>query len=583
MTREERIAILKEELLNTKPFLCHERALELTRAFKENENESYIVKKAIGFNRLCNNKTIKIYDNELIVGNMGSARRAGLFSPDIVWDWTEAELDTIATREYDPYDVSEETKKIVREEILPYWKGKSVTELMEDLMPAETHKLAWDSPIMFLGEKADGGPGQICPDLEQAFRKGFAGIKAESEERLEEAKKTGDKEKIDFYRATALCADGMITIGRRYSELAAKMAEEETDPVRKKELEEIAEACSNVPAHTPRTFQETLQFIFSLQMGLFFEVNAFSYSPGRLDMITYPYYRKDVEENGLEKERAQELIECLWIKFSEVVNYQASAESAKFWAEYIPYQNIQVGGFDADGNDASNELSYMMLDACIHVRLFQPTSGIIVAPNTPDALLEKAVELAKLGDGHPSFFSATALKDMIMKKGIPEREANLASLAGCSEPKCPGLYQWSSDPWYNLGAIAEYALSDGYARTRDDYYGARTGDPRTFETYEDYLNAVQKQVDYFMHHLAIANMCEEVSHEKYMPLPFESSFHSTCMEKGLDVTRGGSKYNLSPGLTGTGLADLANSVAAVKKLVYDDKVLTMDQLVTPFR
>ncbi len=580
MLREERIAKLKDELLKTKPFLCYERALTLTEVYKENEDETVIVKKALAFKRLCETKTINIYDNELIVGNMGAARRAGLFSPDIVWDWTEDELDTMATREYDPYDVSEEAKKVIRDIVLPYWKGRSVTELMSDLMPAETHRLAWDSPIMFLGEKADGGPGQIVPDFDHAFEKGFAGIKSEAEEYLLKAKEAGKTKKIDFYRSVILCAEGMIILGRRYADLANKMAKDEKDENRKKELLAIAEACRNVPANPPRNFHETLQFLYFLQMGLFFEVNAFSYSPGRLDIITYPYYKKDIEENGLTKEYAQELIECLWIKYSEVVNYQASADSAKFWAGYIPYQNIQVGGTDAKGNDASNELSYMYMDACINVRLFQPTSGIIVAPNTPDALLEKAVELAKLGDGHPSFFSSTAVKDMLIKKGIPEDMANLGSLAGCSETKCPGMYQWSSGPWYNLGAIAEYALSDGYSKTRDDYYGARTGDPREFKTYEEFLEAIQKQVDYFMHHLAIANLCEEIAHEKNMPLPFESSFHSTCLEKGLDVTMGGSKYNLSPGLTGTGVSDLVNSIAAVKKLVYDDKKLTMNELIT---
>lgn len=573
-----RIKRLKEQYFKQRPFLCHERPLAITLAYAENEDDPVIIRRAKAFKKHCETKSINILDNELIIGNAGSKPRAGIFSPEIIWDWVEEELDTMSTREYDPYYVSEESKAILREKVFPYWKGKSVQEYVLRHLPEENLRVSVDSPIMFLGEKLDNGPGQIVPDFEQAFKKGFGNIKREAESMLDNEGLKKTQSQIDFLKAVVICAEGMIILGKRHAETAGNLAASESSETRKKELIAIAKACEWVPENPPRDFHEALQFLWFCQIALFIEANAPSYSPGRIDEFLYSYYKTDIDNNVLTKEIAQELIECLWIKLSEHVNFQ-SGHAAKYWAGYMPYQLLHVGGTNSKGEDITNELSYMFLDASMNVRLFQPTISILVDPKTPDALLERACELAKLGDGHPSFFNNQAAIEMLKRKGIPEEIAMECSVAGCSEVKCKSMYEWSSGPWYNIGSMVEFALSDGYSKIKGDYYGARTGDPKTFKTYDDYLNAVKKQMAYIIHQCALANIILEVAHEKLLPLPFCSSFHSDCLANAKDVTQGGARYTLSPGLTGTGIADAINSIAAVKKLVYDDRVLTMEQLV----
>jgi len=291
----------------------------------------------------------------------------------------------------------------------------------------------------------------------------------------------------------------------------------------------------------------------------------------------FPYYKRDIDAGKITKDQAQELLECLWIKLSEVVWF-SSAETARYWAGYMPYQLLHVGGTDVQGNDATNELSYMCLEASIHVRLFQPSISILLDPKTPDDLLQKACTLARLGDGHPSFFNNEVSIDMLLKKGVPPEVANECVIVGCAEVNSRHMYQWSSGPWYNIGAIVEFALSDGFSHVKKDYYGARTGDPRSFETYEQFYHAVRKQIKHCMHHNSIAGLILEIAHEKMLPLPFSSSIKTDCIENAKDLTMGGARYNVGPGLTGVGIADAINSLSVVKKLVYEEKVLSMDDL-----
>ena len=572
-----RVDLLKKQYFRHKPVLCHERPLSTTIAYKDHEDNPVIIKKAKAFKKHCETKSVLIQDNELIVGNAGSRPRAGIFCPEIIWRWVEEELDTIDTREYDPYVVSDETKEILRDEVFPYWRGKSLEEWVIDTLPAETRHVTVDSPIIFLGEKLDSGPGQIGPDYEILLSQGLMGIKEQAQEILKTLDPEKESSSIDFLHAAMICSDGMMILARRYSEEARRLAGRESDETRKEELNKIAEICERVPAYPARTFHEALQSVWFGQVGLNIEANAPSYSPGRFDHYIYPYYQKEVGEGKLTNEQAQELLECLWIKLSEVVWF-SSADTARYWAGYMPYQLLHVGGTDPQGNDVTNELSYMCLDASIHVRLFQPSISILVDPKTPDDLLEKACELARLGDGHPSFFNNSVATDMLLRKGVSLEAARECVIVGCSEVNCRHMYQWSSGPWYNMGAMIELALSDGFSHVKKDYYGARTGDPHTFETYEQFYEAVKKQIKHYMHHNAIAGLVLEIAHEKMLPLPFSSSIKSDCINNAKDLTMGGARYNAGPGLTGVGIADVINSLAAVKKIVYEEKALSMDDL-----
>jgi len=572
-----RIDLLRKQYFSHRPVLCHERPLATTIAYRENEDDPVIIKKAKAFKKHCETKTVLIQDNELVVGNAGSRPRAGIFCPEIIWRWVEEELETINTRDWDPYTVSDETKEVLRDEVFPYWRGKSLEEWVIDTLPEETRHVTVDSPIIFLGEKLDSGPGQIGPDYEILLSQGLIGIKEHAEERIRTLDPEMERHSIDFLHAVMICCDGMIILSRRYAEEARRLADRESNETRKEELNRIAAVCERVPAYPARTFHEALQAVWFGQVGLNIEANAPSYSPGRFDQYIYPYYQKEVDAGKLTKEQAQELLECLWIKLSEVVWF-SSEETAQYWAGYMPYQLLHVGGTDAQGNDATNELSYMCLEASIRVRLFQPSISILVDPKTPDDLLQKACELARLGDGHPSFFNNKVSIDMLLRKGVPAEAANECVVVGCSEVNSRHMYQWSSGPWYNIGAMVEFALSDGFSHVEKDYYGARTGNPRAFETYDQFYEAVKKQVKHYMHHNAIAGLILEIAHEKMLPLPFSSSIKSDCIQNAKDLTRGGARYNAGPGLTGVGIADTINSLAAVKKLVYEEKVLSMDDL-----
>jgi len=575
--KNNRINKLKEQYFEHRPVLCHERPLATTIAYKENEEKPVIIKKAIAFKKHCETKTILIQDNEIIVGNAGSKPRAGIFCPEIIWQWVEKELDNIDVREFDPYVVSEKTKKVLIEEVFPYWKGKSLEEYVVDSLPEETRKITVDSPIIFLGEKLDSGPGQIGPDYQNVLEKGFDGIKKDALRKIEELNPIKDKTSCNFLEAVCICCDSMITLAERYSQKAKALAKEEKSSKRREELLNIAETCKRVPKNPSSNFHEALQSFWFAQIGLNIEANAPSYSPARFDQYIYPYLKNDIESKVLTRKEAQELVECLWIKLSEVVWF-SSEDTARYWAGYMPYQLLTVGGTDNNNDDVTNELSYMCLDASINVRLFQPTISILVSKKTPEDLLEKAVKLAKLGDGHPSFFNNEVSSKMLVEKGIPEEAARECVLVGCSEVNCPSMYQWSSGPWYSIGAIIELALSDGYNHSRNDYYGARTGNVTDFKTYDDFLQAVKKQIDYIIHHCSVAGLILEIAHEKLLPLPFSSSFQNDCVKNGKDLTMGGARFNAGPGLTGVGIADAINSLSAIKKIIYDEKNIPIDIL-----
>ena len=575
--QNNRITKLKKQYFKHKPILCHERPLATTIAYMENENNPTIIKKAKAFKKHCEVKTTLIQDNELIVGNAGSKPRAGIFCPEIIWGWVEKELGTLEKREFDPYFATDETKEVLKKEVFPYWKNKSLEEYVISNLPEETSKITVNSPIIFLGEKLDSGPGQIGSDYQNILKKGFSGIKKEALKKLEQLDPTKRNSSYNFLKAVCICCDGIITLAKRYAHSAKILADMESSYTRKEELLKIANICEWVPAHPARNFHEALQAFWFGQIGLNIEANAPSYSPARFDQYIYPYLKKDLDSGLITMKEAQELLECLWIKLSEVV-WLSGEDTARYWAGYMPYQLLTVGGTNSEGEDITNKLSYMCLDASINIRLFQPTISILVGPETPDSLLEKACDLAILGDGHPSFFNNHISTQMLRDKGIPLKLARQCVLVGCSEVNCPSMYQWSSGPWYSIGAMIELALSDGYNHIRKDYYGARTGNPHNFKIYKDFLTAVKRQISHFVHHCSIAGLILEIAHEKFLPLPFSSSFHNDCIEKGKDLTMGGARYNSGPGLTGVGIADAINSIATIKKVIYEDKLVTMDKL-----
>ena len=579
----KRIQKLREIYFSRKPILCHEKALFTTLAYKETEQEPVVLRRAMAFKKTCEAKSVLIQEGELIVGNAGCCPRAGIVCPEIAWQWINEELDTMSDRPQDPFIVTDETKTILRKEVFPYWEGKSLNEYFMARLLADYRRITVDIPIIDLSNKSISGPGEFAPGYENiVLPKGFNKVKQEAEEHIErlDPTKAGDSKKIEFLKAVIVCCDSIVALGKRYAAEARRLGQIEESPQRKAELLKIAEVCEWVPGNPPRTFHEAVQSLWLTQIGLLIEASAPSYSPARFDQYMYPYYKRDMERGILRKIEAQELIECLWIKMSENIWLQ-SAESAKFFAGYMPFQNLSVGGMDVNEEDATNELSYMCIDASMNTQLFQPSLAVRIHKKTPDEFLNKVIDLIKLGTGFPAIHNDHVTVQMLLNKGVSLEDARNYAMVGCVEPNAASgkMAQWSDGGHYSFGCAVEFALADGYHHMSKQYLGLRTGDPLTFGTFDKFLDAVKKQVTFLIEATTIGVAGMEEAHEKTLPLPFASATIEDCVAKGMDMTVGGARYNAGPALLGIGIADVANSLAAVKKLVYEEKAISMEELI----
>lgn len=576
----ERVRKLNMQFHSQMPSVCLERARIYTRVMKETEGEPMIIRRAKAFKRTLEEKTIFILPHELIVGSEGCRQRAKTIYPE--WNiWLREEVDTLDTRVHDPYDISPEEKRELKEDILPYWENKyAVSDVWFKRCPPETIERVTGQNVCEQSIIRENSISHYLPPYTYLFQVGFEGIRKEAEERLAKVDLTDPEglEKANFYRAAILCCEGMELIGRRYADLARKMAREEKNAQRRKELEQIAEICDRVPAKPPRTFWEALQFFAFVQIFSHIEGTGPSHSPGRFDQYMYPFYKKDIDEGRLTREQAQELLECCWIKMSEIAWFM-SDPAAYYFAGYGPFMNLCVGGQLPDGRDGTNELTYLVIDAIMETRTYQPTVSIRWWERTPAELKKKASELIAMGMGHPSNFMDEVGIQMCLNRGYTLEEAKNWAPIGCVEPGVEGMqYGLTNSGQLNMGAMVELVLTNGVHRKTGKKLGLETGDPRNFKTFDEFKEAVKKQISFFIHHLVIANLCAEKLHAELAPTPFQSILTFDCMEKGKDVTVGGARINVGPTFVAIGVADIGNSLAAIKKFVYDDKIITMDEL-----
>ncbi|MGL5512896.1 MAG: pyruvate formate lyase family protein, partial [Sporomusa sp.] len=557
-----------------------ENAVILTKGFQESEGEPVVVQKAYAFRKQCLEKNITIWDDELIVGNSGSKQRGGLLCPDASWSYLDKEIETINTRKYDPFHLKEEDKNTFLEIIKPYWQGRSIYEKWCRQIPEETRILR-DCGALYIDRKAVRGWGEVTGGYDLIINEGIEGI----ERRIAEVRDTlditkpGHYEKLVYLKALGYCADGIRQLSKRYAAEARRLAESEKNPVRKQELLSIAAICDSVPEKPARTFREALQALYFYQISIFMEQNAASYNPGRMDQYLYPYYKADLEAGRITSDEAQELLNCLWVKFSEQCLLQDGV-TARYSAGYPMFQNVCVGGVDKDGMDAVNDLSYMILQATMDVQLYQPSLAVKYnLARNPNAFIRKIVELIQLGTGFPAFHSDEAGILMTLNKGVPLPEAYDWNPCGCVETSLSGRMRcYTSFADYNRGSIVEYALSDGKSRKYDRYAGARTGNPLEFKTYDQFLDAVKAQLRYVLRAMvAGSHVMEEVVRD--MVCPALSLTFKDCIANASDYAWGGAKYNIGNGLDAIGVADLINSVIAVKELVYDKQTVTMERLV----
>lgn len=575
-----RVQKAKKRVLETKPSMDLENAHILTESFIETEGEPLVVRKAKAFKEQCERKKVTIWDDELIVGCIGSKTRGGILCPDAFWNFLDNELETISTRPQDPFLIAEDDKNIFKDIIIPYWKGKSAFEAWLAQMPEDIARLR-EAGVIYLDRRPVRGPGELTANYEYVLADGINGIRKRIQEKLaslDSAKYEGYDKSI-YLTALLIVCDGIVTLAKRYAELAEKMATGENEPHRKAELLKIAEICHWVPANPARTFWEAVQSFYFYHICVLMEQNATSYNPGRMDQYLYPYYKKDIGDGTLNKRQAQELLECLWVKLSESCLLQ-DERTAKYAAGYMMFQNTSCGGITASGEDAVNELSYMMLQATADVKLYQPSLSVKYnKAKNPDSFLRKVVELVSLGTGFPSIHNDDIGIKMLLGKGVTLKEAYNWNPCGCVETNLMGkLRNWTDVADITLGSVFEFALTNGINRRMKSVLAPQTGDPRKFNTFEEFKNAVKTQLTYLIRKIVEADqILEEIACE-LRPVPVASLSHEDCIENAKDHEWGGAKYNIGNGIIMVGVADIINSLASIKNLIYEDKKLTWDEL-----
>ena len=575
----ERVNRLKQRVLDTRPEMDLENARLLTEGFIESAGQPLVIQKAYAFRKQCREKTVTIWPDELIVGCSGSKTRAGILCADACWSVLDDELETISTRRYDPFHLTDADRKVFEEVIRPYWKGRSNYEAWQTQIPDEVRALR-DAGVVYIDRKAVRGFGETTAGYATVINEGINGIVDRINAVMAETDTAapGGLDRMHYLQALLLSAEGIVTLAERYAVEAERQAAETSDPRRRKELQEIAATCRHVPANPARTFREALQSFYIYQICVFMEQNAASYNPGRMDQYLWPFYRADLEAGRITPDEAQELLDCLWVKFSEPCLFQDKV-TAEFAAGYPMFQNVCVGGVDADGRDAVNDLSYMILQATMDVQLYQPSLSVRynMAKN-PNAFLRKCVDLIALGTGFPAFHNDEEGIKMVMNKGVPLQEALDWNPCGCVETNLSGrLRAYTALADINLGSMVEFVMLDGKSRKFDKVVSTRTGDPTTFATFDDFLDAVKKQIAYAVRCVVVgSHLIDDVCMDR--PVPALSLSFQECVARAKDYAWGGAKYNTGNGIILIGVADLINSVAAVKHVVYDTKALRMGEL-----
>ena len=580
MSATQRIERLRQNYVNSKPSICYERARIYTESHKRTEGKAVQIRRAQAFQDFCNEFEVKIFEDELIVGTAGKFRRTGILTPEFSWRWVDAEMDQFDKRPQDPYEMTDEQRDYVRQNIFPYWKNQSLEEFFLGQLPQETAKLAIDTGIIDNDSKWRQAVGEITPDYQDIlFVKGFGGIKAEAEQKLAEIDWANAEQldQINFYQSIILICNGIIRFANRYGDLAEKLAQQEQDIVRQGELRKIAAVCHRVPEHPPESFHEAVQFVWFTQVGGIISENPLALNPGRFDQYMYPYLERDLDQDILTETEAQELVEALWLKLSEWV-WTISSNTAGFFAGYNQFQNLTVGGKTRDGFDATNRLSYMCLKATDSVRTHQPGLSVRIHTDCPPEFLTAVCDLVSKGTGFPAIHNDQAGTQMLLQAGYEPEDARDWNNCGCVVPHFRKTGEWTSAVNVNFAAGLEYALNEGKSRMTGIKMGLHERPATTFTNYQEVEDAFLKQLDNLIRHSVIASIVAQKLHTQIIPRPFLSACVDDCLETGVDLSRGGAHYNVGPVLTGIGLAVVANSLAAIKKLIFDDAVVSMDAL-----
>ena len=573
--KSSRIPKLVEALYAHMPVIESARAKLITESYKATEGQPTITRRAEAFAHILRNIPIIIRDNELIVGSSTIAPRGCQTFPEFSYQWLEDELDTVETRSADPFYIAEETKQELRE-VHKYWKGKTSSELATSYMAPEAIR-AIEHNIFTPGNYFYNGVGHVTVKYEEVLAIGYKGIIDKAQAELDRCQ-VGDGnyvKKSHFLKAVILSCQAVIEYAERYAELASQMAAECTDPVRKQELLQISQNCSRVPANGATSFYEACQSFWFVQQLLQVESSGHSISPGRFDQYMYPYYEKDLKEGSLTREYAQELIDCIWVKLNDL-NKCRDAASAEGFAGYSLFQNLIVGGQTVQGRDATNDLSFMCITASEHVFLPMPSLSIRVWHGSSKALLMRAAELTRTGIGLPAYYNDEVIIPALVHRGATMDEARNYNIIGCVEPQVPGKTDgWHDAAFFNMCRPLEMVFSNGY--DNGEIASIQTGNVESFQSFDEFMEAYRKQMLYNIELMVNADNAIDYAHAKLAPLPFESCLVDDCIKRGMSAQEGGAIYNFT-GPQGFGIANVADSLYTIKKLVFEEKRITMGEL-----
>jgi len=572
-----RVQRLLDDYHAARPEVFAERAVLVTGAYTQTEGQPITIRRAKMMRHILDGTTVLIRDGELIVGCKTPAILGSPLYPEVACDWVEEELDSIALREEAPFSISDKTKETLRAEVFDYWRDKQVYNRIMEVLPLET-KQALDEGLLF-HYYLNRTIGHITVDYERVLKKGFLGLKAEVADGLKKIdyEDRGCLKKIYLLQAMSLCCDVAIHFAERYAEEAERLATAENDLVRRVELEQIAEICRWVPAHPARTFHEALQSFWFIHLILNLETNSYAIGPGRFDQYVYPYYRADIDAGRLTREQAGELLACLWIKFNELTVVKEGG-TAKASTTYNDFQNLNLGGQTVEGQDATNELSYLCLDVTGRLGLPQPQISVLISEKTPDRFLMKACEVIRLGFGMPAVFNDDEKVQALLHKGKTLEDARAGGINGCVELVVQGKDNMASSGYLNMPKCLELALNDGVDLLTGTQLGPQTGDPSNFTSFDQLMEAFHQQLVHATEVKTVYDGIARRAYAEFCPVPFTSLLISDCLEKGQEYHDGGARYNL-PMICGVGTGTMADSLAAIKKLVYDDEKVSLEELV----
>ena len=573
--KSPRIQKLVDALYEHMPVIESARAKLITESYKETEGEPIITRRAKAFAHILHNIPIIIRDNELIVGSSTIAPRGCQTFPEFSYEWLEAELDTVATRTADPFEIAEETKAELKEAD-KYWKGKTTSELATSYMAPEAIK-AIEHNIFTPGNYFYNGVGHVTVKYWEVLETGFEGIMEKAQKELDGCS-VGDgnyARKSHFLEAVILSCKAVIDYAGRYAKLAQEMAAQTSDPVRKQELLVIAENCSRVPAKGAQNFYEACQSFWFVQQLLQMESSGHSISPGRFDQYMYPYYKKDMEAGTITREFAQELMDCIWVKLNDL-NKCRDAASAEGFAGYSLFQNLIAGGQNKEGEDVTNDLFVMCIQASMHVHLPAPSLSVRVWNGSPHEFLIKAAELTRTGIGLPAYYNDEVIIPALQNRGLSLEDAREYNIIGCVEPQKAGKTEgWHDAAFFNMCRPLELVFSNGM--DKGEMVGIPTGDVTQMKTFDEFFDAYKKQMEYCISLLVNADNAIDVAHAERCPLPFLSCMIDDCLKEGKSVQEGGAVYNFT-GPQGFGIANMADGLFAIRKLVYEDKKVSMKEL-----